>query len=598
MGSFISRVKALFKANLFLAKCAPQLKRLSRTSLIWLLIYEVVLTVSLFPLSYYLDAVAHGDSVSVKWMVLVIAVLVLGAMITHDVMDTYRNSFKELFRVALLSSGSRKEQLLTASWHAKHGTGEKEAIIAKNIDKVIHFADYVLFLAIPDFCRILILGLFLGVIHWSLAVISFTLFGIILGLARLNQSKLKDMVREYAEQLRELNQEASIITQNWQVTWLFGQERRLTREFFSKCIKFFREEVPRHILWRSVLRKPELVIIIFGLSYYLLGDSLKNSEQITIGTVALVLSLTARQASHYKNIGQLWRQIAIGQKALEDLLEVFETEPEIVQPKSPKWPKQVSGGIVIDNVSFFYEGGNDHALKEISLEIKPNEVIGITGRSGSGKTTLTQLIGLSRHPSEGRILVDGVDLREINQIRYRRELVSFVTQTSRMFERSIAWNIAFGKPEATQAEIEEAAQLAFAHEFISNLPHGYEHIVGEDGMSLSGGQIQRLAIARALLKKPKVLILDEATSSLDAEAQSVIQDSLEMLIRERTCTTITVTHQLNMLRHVDRIYYLDNGQIAEVGNHEQLLNLDGGYAGLWYLQQNIKRRSYEAIQVA
>lgn len=598
LGSFIPRVKALLESDLFLAKCSPQLKTLSKKSLVWLLVYEVALTLSLFPLSAYINGVTAGDISSVRGSIIIIAILVVATMITHDVMDTYRNSFKELFRVSLQSSGSRKEQLLTASWHSKHGTGEKEAIIAKNIDKVIHFADYVIFLAIPDFCRIIILAVFLGYIHWSLGLCSIVLLGIILYLAKANQVKLKEMVREYSEQLRELNQKASIITQNWQVTWLFGQERRLTREFFNQCVRFFREEVPRHKMWRAVLRQPEVVIISFTIGYYFLGEYLISTGQMSIGMLVLMLSLTARSASHYKNVGQLWRQISIGQKALEDLLEVFETVPEIVQPQNPLWPKKVSGKIVIDDVSFFYEGGKDHALKSISMEIFPNEIIGITGKSGSGKTTLTQLIGLSRHPSAGRILVDDVDLKEINQIRYRRELISFVTQTSKMFEESVKWNIAFGKPEATEEEVEEAARLAYAHDFISELEGKYDSVVGEDGMSLSGGQLQRLAIARALLKKPKILILDEATSSLDAEAQAVIQDSFEMLIRERTCTTITVTHQLNMFRHVGRVYYLENGEIAEVGTHDELVKLNGGYASLWYLQQNLPRRTYEAVQAA
>ncbi len=590
MKLFINRVRALFRAELFLAKCRPYLKKLAIRSLLWLIVYEVVLTISLFPLSAYLDAVAKNDHSKVYWLVGIIAILTIMSMITHDVMDTYRNSFKELFRGALQSSGSRKEQLLTASWHSKHGTGEKEAIIAKNIDKVIHFADYVLFLAIPDFFRIIILAFFMSYIDLWLGLTAFSLLVIILLLARANQEQLQVMVKEYTDDLRDLNQRASVITQNWQVTWLFGQERRLTREFFSRCLRFYRNEVPRHKLWRSVLRRPEVIIIAFGIGYFFLGAYLHTTGIVTIGVLALLLSLAARSSSHYKNVGQLWRQISIGQQALSDLMDVFETEPEIVQPKNPLWPKNVAGQIEVENVSFYYDGGDDHAIKNLSLEILPNEVIGITGHSGSGKTTLTQLIGLSRHPSAGRILIDGVDLREIDQLRYRRELMGFVTQTSRMIEETIAWNIAFGKPNATNQEIVRAAKLAHADEFISRLSKGYDTIVGEDGTNLSGGQLQRLAIARALLKQPKILILDEATSSLDAEAQAVIQDSLEMLIESRTCTTITVTHQLNMLRNVDRIYYLKNGEIAEIGSHQELLQLNGGYAHLWNLQQNLREK--------
>ncbi len=580
------RAQSLFESDLFLSRCKPMLLSLIKRTLAWLLVYEVVITILIFPLKWLVDSFNSKDD---TWPIVLIGLLLafsFAGMILHDIMDTYRNSFRELLRAVLKSAGSIKEQSLTASWHTVHGTGEKEAIISKNIERVSHFFEYLLFQACPDFARIVVLVIALAVINLTLGAIAALVLGTVLFIAWWNKDELREMVRDYSDRLKIQDEDGSSLTQNWQVIWLMGQERRVTREYFSTWNLFFKDEVPRHIAWRKVLRRPEVILLISSAIFTSVAYLLVRNESMTIGGFTLVLSLVARMLSHYKNIGQLWRQISMGQQSMDDLLTVFETVPEIVQPANPLWPKSLKGSIEFRDVSFLYEDKEQHALHRINLKIDPYEVVGITGPSGSGKSTLALLVGLAYHTTFGEVIVDGVSLKEIDQIRYRKLITSFVSQRQHLFKDTIRKNISFGRPEATLEEVIAAAKSAHADEFISKLEGNYDHVIGEGGNSLSGGQIQRISIARALLKNPKILIMDEATSSLDAESQSIVQEAIEQRMNQRTCTTLIIAHRFSTIKNVDRIIYLENGRIVESGSHKELLQKGGKYAYMWHLEQN------------
>ncbi|HYD94364.1 MAG TPA: ATP-binding cassette domain-containing protein, partial [Noviherbaspirillum sp.] len=234
--------------------------------------------------------------------------------------------------------------------------------------------------------------------------------------------------------------------------------------------------------------------------------------------------------------------------------------------------------------------GNRAVLRGVDLAIQPGEMIGLVGHSGSGKSTLVNLICRFYDVSEGAILVDGVDIRSLAIADYRRH-IGLVLQEPFLFFGTIADNIAYGKPDATREEIIAAARAANAHEFILRLPHGYDSMVGERGQTLSGGERQRISIARALLIDPQLLILDEATSSVDTTTEKEIQKALDNLVRGRT--TIAIAHRLSTLRQADRLVVLDKGQIVEVGKHEELLARGGHYFRLY--QAQLRKEENEAL---
>jgi subfamily B ATP-binding cassette protein MsbA len=232
-------------------------------------------------------------------------------------------------------------------------------------------------------------------------------------------------------------------------------------------------------------------------------------------------------------------------------------------------------------------------LEDVSFTVPAGQVIAIVGLSGAGKTTLVNLIPRFYDVSSGAIRIDGVDIRDVT-LRSLRGNVGLVTQETVLFDDTIANNIAYGSPQATTTEIEEAARAAHAHEFISQLPKKYETSIGERGHKLSGGQRQRLAIARALLKNSPILILDEATSSLDAESERLVQEALANLMRNRT--SFVIAHRLSTVRRADKIVALDNGRVAEIGRHEELLAREHGvYAKLYALQIFDKEEEQQSI---
>ncbi len=312
-----------------------------------------------------------------------------------------------------------------------------------------------------------------------------------------------------------------------------------------------------------------------------------------IGVAVLMLVMTGQVSlnqfllfvgallSLYKPIKALVRLQSDLHRARAATARVFEllaTQSTLQDPAQPV-PLQAAGGdIHFDNLSFAYD--NKPVLRDIQLRVQPGEKVALVGKSGSGKTTLANLLLRFYDPTGGAIRIGGVDLRAA-AVRELRRQMAVVTQEVVLFDDTIRNNIAFGRPGATNAEIEEAARHAFAHEFIMEKPQGYDSIVGEKGTNLSGGQKQRIAIARALLRNAPILLLDEATSALDNEAERVVQASLEELMKGRT--TICIAHRLSTIQNFDRIVVLDAGQIVEMGTHSALLAKGGIYAKLYAL---------------
>jgi ATP-binding cassette subfamily B protein len=247
-------------------------------------------------------------------------------------------------------------------------------------------------------------------------------------------------------------------------------------------------------------------------------------------------------------------------------------------------PASVRGEVEIRNITFAYRD-RSVVIEHLSLHIPAGQTIAIVGSTGSGKSTLVKLLLRLYETQTGEITLDGIDIRDLQLVDLRRA-IGLVSQDVFLFHGTVRENIAYGNPAATDREVVAAAKIAEAHEFIWQLPQGYETIVGERGQKLSGGQRQRIAIARAILKDPPILILDEATSAVDNETEAAIQRSLEKITLNRT--TIAIAHRLSTIRNADRIYVMEQGRIVEQGQHEQLLEQQGVYANLWHVQMGLR----------
>lgn len=304
-----------------------------------------------------------------------------------------------------------------------------------------------------------------------------------------------------------------------------------------------------------------------------------SNDHITVGVLAAFLAYISRfytRLDSMSRIVSVTQKAAAGAKRIFDILDHVSSVPE---PAQPRHLSKVEGRIEIRNISFRY--GNRQVVRNLNLSIAPGEMIGLVGHSGSGKSTLVNLICRFYDVSDGAILLDGEDIRALPVTEYRRN-IGLVLQEPFLFFGTIAENIAYGKPDATRDEIVAAARAAHAHEFILRLPHGYDSLVGERGQSLSGGERQRISIARALLIDPHILILDEATSSVDTTTEKEIQKALDNLVRGRT--TIAVAHRLSTLRKADRLVVLDRGQVVEIGGHDALMAQQGAYYRLYQAQ--------------
>ncbi len=319
---------------------------------------------------------------------------------------------------------------------------------------------------------------------------------------------------------------------------------------------------------------------IVGVVWY--GATLVQSGEMPLAELMTFIIYTAFIGGSIGGLGDMYAQIQKTLGASERLLEILDEKSEVeIKPIASVVP--LHGNISFQNVAFSYPTRPDVAvLKDISLDVAAGRKIALVGYSGAGKSTIVQLLMRYYHPQNGRVLVDGQDIQGFDITAYRQN-IAVVPQEVMLFGGTIRENIAYGKPNATEQEIREAARKANALDFITSFPENFETIVGERGVKLSGGQRQRIAIARAILKDPKILILDEATSSLDAESEKLVQEALDGLMQNRT--TIIIAHRLATVRNVDCIYVIKDGTILEAGTHEELaLNENGLYANLIKLQ--------------
>jgi ATP-binding cassette subfamily B protein len=306
---------------------------------------------------------------------------------------------------------------------------------------------------------------------------------------------------------------------------------------------------------------------------------------MTAGTLVLFLNYSRRFVYPMRQMGQIINGYQYAEAAGERIVGLLDMDSRVGDDPDAEDLNDVAGHVTFEDVDFAYkdEDGNpdEEVLHDVSFEADPGDYVGLVGPTGAGKSTTMKLLLRFYDPDDGTVSIDGTDVQDVS-LRSLRESVGYVSQEPYLFYGTVTENVAYGLPDADEDAVREAAKRAGAHEFVTQLPDGYDTMVGERGVKLSGGQRQRIALARVLLRDPEILVLDEATSHVDNETEAIIQNSLEDLIADRT--TFAIAHQLSTVRDADEIVVLDDGRVVESGTHEDLLAEDGLYANLWSVQ--------------
>ena len=435
-----------------------------------------------------------------------------------------------------------------------------------------------------------IIGAFilLCTINVPLTLIIFSVIPLILGFSIFFRRRMRNNFRESRKQIGELNSQIEDSLLGVRVTRSFAREAEEERKFSEGNCEYLRIKSERYRIMGAFHSSTRLfdglmyILVVIAGALFMMG--IGDLPTITPSDYIAYLMFVSTLLTSIRRIVEFSEQFQQGISGIERFQEIMETEPEIQDLPNATNICNVEGRVEFCDVSFRYETETKNVLTHLDLKVAPGENIALVGPSGGGKTTLCSLIPRFYEVSSGKILVDGKDIREVT-MHSLRNCIGVVAQDVYLFSGSVRENIAYGKVGATDQEIEAAARMAGAHEFISSLPDGYNTYVGERGVKLSGGQKQRISIARLFLKNPPILILDEATSALDNESERLVQQSLEKLAQGRT--TFTIAHRLTTIRNADRILVLTENGIEESGTHQELIEKGGIYSELYALYSTL-----------
>jgi subfamily B ATP-binding cassette protein MsbA len=427
------------------------------------------------------------------------------------------------------------------------------------------------------FGGIIILLLF---INWKLTLFSFAVIPFAALAIDRASSKLRRVGGDIQEQLAQLAAIAQEALSSVRIVRSFATERIEYERFDAQSRKHFKALVSG-TQTRGILEGLVEIILISALALILwLGGRDVAAGELTAGELVAFLTYLGLLVQPVRTISRVTSAIQQGIASAERIVEILDERDEVRPPAKPAVLSEMRGEIVFENVRFAYDAERA-VLKGIGFHVLPGERVAIVGSTGAGKSTIADLLLRFYDPTGGRILIDGVDLRELDMQSYRRR-VGVVPQDPVLMKGSVAYNIAYGFADATPEAIRRAAVTAGINDFVSSLPNGYDTEIGERGVTLSGGQRQRVAIARAIVRDPAILIMDEATSSLDSLIEAQVQSAMNEAMRGRA--SLVIAHRLSTIRESDRILVLSEGRIVESGRHEELLALRGRYFGLYSLQ--------------
>ncbi len=378
-----------------------------------------------------------------------------------------------------------------------------------------------------------------------------------------------------------------------QVVRAFAREPYEIARFDETNRSYFRARLKVIGEWSKVMPTTNLLIVMGTILVLWFGGQMVMQDRMTVGELVAFNAYLLMLNAPVQQLAWLVNAAGEAGAGAQRVFEVLETPAGIRASEKPVMLNEVHGAVEFRHVSLTYQDEKKESLTDINLRVEPNQVVALIGPTGSGKTSLVNLIPRFYEASEGAVLVDGVDVRDLDPVVLRRS-IGIVLQTSLLFSDTIRENIAYGRPDASMEEVVAAAKAAQAHDFIINFPNGYETIVGERGVTLSGGQRQRIAIARALLMNPRILILDDSTSSVDTQTEQALQAALRTLMQGRT--TFVIAHRLSTVRRADLILVMDKGRIVQRGTHESLLAEGGLYREIYDLQLSQFVESHEEAE--
>lgn len=473
-----------------------------------------------------------------------------------------------------------KLQILSLDYFTQKRSGELVSRITNDVKLIENAVSYALTDLIYQSFQVFSFAVLTFLINWRLALISIVVLPMVVVPMVVVGKALRKLSKSSQEKIADIN---SLLVETF-----IGV--RIVRAFCAEDREAAKFKKQNHDYYRLAMKSIKRMLLL-GISTELIGVAMAlfiifyTGKQViegvlSFGAFALFMAALLSLIKPFKKLSQVNSIVQQAIAASQRIYEVLETNPSVTEKAKAAELNPFKNGVVFENVWFSY--ADNDVLKGINLEIKRGQVLAVVGPSGTGKTTLLDLIPRFYDPVKGRVLIDGTDIKEVTLKSLRRQ-IAIVTQETILFNDTIRVNIAYGRPDASEQEIEEAAAQAYAHDFIKNFPAGYDTIIGDRGTKLSGGERQRIAIARALLKNPPILILDEATSQLDSEAERIVQEALDRLMAGRT--VFIIAHRLSTVKGAHRIAVLNKGLVVEQGSHSELLNKDGLYRRLYQMQE-------------